>query len=70
MEILVETKKIGGSLGIILPKSVVEKENLKVKEKVRVEVRKGHNVGELLGLFKGWSRSTEEIIRDSKKGWK
>lgn len=69
MSVEVETRKIGGSIGIIIPKDVVAKENIRVHEKIIVEFKKLPVVGDFFGLA-AWKRSTEEIMRDVKRGWK
>lgn len=45
------------------------KENIKVNEKIMLEFKKAPVVGDFLGLAT-WKRSTEEIMRDAKRGWK
>jgi len=40
MEAEVRTKKIGGSIGIIIPNRIVQKEKIGVNEKVRVDFQK------------------------------
>ncbi len=69
MEIEVETKRIGGSLGIIIPHNVVEMENIKPKEKIVIELKRAHTVGDIFGKIK-WTKTTEEMMKEVRKGWK
>lgn len=57
----------GNSLGIILPKSLVEQEELKEGEEVEVTVRKISNIREVRGKypFKNLQREKDEMRR----GW-
>ncbi len=57
----------GNSLGIILPKSLVEQEELKEGEEVEVSVRKISNVREVRGKypFKNLQHEKDEMRR----GW-
>ena len=58
----------GNSLGIVLPKALVEEEGLKEGEEVEVTVRKTSDVRTLRGKFpfKDLQREKEEM----KRGWK
>ena len=51
MEIIAQTRKIGGSLVVTLPKLAVKQEGLTVNQVVRVEIKKIKNNG--FGLFHG-----------------
>ena len=65
---LVKTKKIGKSLGVILPKDLVQKENLKSREEVLITIERKQNVlKEMFGAIK-FKRPIEEIIKESRKG--
>jgi len=59
-------KSWGNSLGVIVPKEKVEKEDLKTEQEVKVVItpKKMLKVENILGKLKKWKRSTEEIMRD------
>ena len=64
MEIETETRKWGSSLGIIIPKKIVKKENLKQKQKIRilaVETESKTRVKDVFGKLK-FKRPTQEIL--------
>ncbi|MBS3137337.1 AbrB/MazE/SpoVT family DNA-binding domain-containing protein [Candidatus Woesearchaeota archaeon] len=63
-------KKWGSSLGIIIPKEIAQKRNIKENEKIIVEIKKGVLAKEFFGLFKGWNKSTDELKKEMKQGWK
>ena len=69
MKFETQTKKWGSSLGIILPKSIVEAHHIKEKEKIVVEIKKKHLVKEFFGMVPEWKTSTQNIKREMKKGW-
>lgn len=69
MEVEVEAKRMGGSIGIIIPKDIVEQENILPKEKIRIEIKKKHTVGDLFGLLKDWKTPTSDILKEARKGW-
>ena len=65
-----KAKRWGSSLGIILPKSIVEKQRIKEKDKVSVEIKNGHLVKEFFGIARGWKKSTQQIKDEMQAGWK
>ena len=69
VEIEVKTKEWGSSLGIILPKPLVDEVGIKANETIIVDVRKGHKAKEFFGLLKGWKRNTQEIKDEARAGW-
>lgn len=67
VEVLI--KKWGNSVGVILPKALVEKQGLKENEKVLVEVVKEANLEHLFGSLK--RKMTGQEFKDVvRKGWK
>lgn len=52
MAIEVTLKKWGNSMGIILPKEVIEEKNLKEKDKIMIEVVKKANLKKHFGSLK------------------
>ena len=71
MEIEVITKKWGGSLGAILPKSFVEDKKLQENEKITIEVKKRPLAGDLFGAVPHITRqkTAQQLKDDAKKGW-
>lgn len=69
MEVELVTKKWGSSLGIILPKAIVEKEQIKENETILVEIKKRHFAKEFFGILSDWKKSTDTIKEEMKKGW-
>lgn len=67
MEIEARTKKWGSSLGIVIPKSLVERENLKKDQLIKilaVETEKKTKVKDIFGKLK-FKRSTQEILDET-----
>lgn len=62
-------RKWGNSLGIIIPREIVEEENLSENESIIIDIKKKHLAKEFFGLLAGWKRSTEELKKEMKKGW-
>ena len=64
-EAILETKKWGNSIGVILPKEVLEKENIHENEKIFVLVRKQRNVvAETFGMAKGKLTIPTQKLKD------
>lgn len=64
-----EVRKWGNSLGIIIPKETVKKENIREKEKIRfIIVRDSNVLKETFGMVKGkWKKSAQEIKDQARK---
>ncbi len=67
-EAILETKKWGNSIGVILPKEILEKENIQGEhEKVFVLVRKSEKTaGETFGALRHvkWKKSTKQMMNE------
>lgn len=69
MEIELKAKKWGNSIGVVLPKEVVDEVGIKPEETIVVDVKKSLKVKDVFGLFKRWKRSAQEIKDEARKGW-
>ena len=58
METLTKTRKIGGSLVVTLPKTLVDEEGLKPNQTVSITIKKVRKSG--FGMFKGIGPFTKE----------
>ncbi len=62
-------KKWGNSMGVILPKSLIEKESLKENDAVAIEVIKKADFSEIFGTLK--RKVSGQKFKDiARKGWK
>ncbi|MEK6887954.1 MAG: hypothetical protein AABX14_03355 [Candidatus Aenigmatarchaeota archaeon] len=68
-EIECKTMKIGGSLGIIIPKDVVEKEDLGPSQTIRVKISKQVKVRDVFGSLPDWKTPTQKLKDEVRKGW-
>ena len=70
MEIKVKVRRWGSSMGVILPKSVVEANRIKDNDEITLEIKKQTVANELFGKYPITSgRTTQEIKDEMKKGW-
>lgn len=69
MEAELVTKKWGSSLGIVLPKAIVEKEHIRENDIIVVEIKKRHFAKEFFGILPRWKKSTDNIKEEMKRGW-
>ena len=70
MEVESKTRKWGNSLGVIIPKEIVDKQNIKENENIIFSIKKKLLVSEVFGALKGWKRPAQEIKDEMRKGWK
>ena len=68
MAIEVTVKKWGNSIGVILPKELVRKENLEENKKIIIEVVKEANLVKLFGSLKK-KISGQEFKDMVREGW-
>lgn len=63
------TIKVGGSIGVILPKEFVRKERIKPGQNIRIEIKKQVKVKDVLGMFPDWKTPTQKLKDEARKGW-
>ena len=68
-EIETMTRKWGNSLGITLPKKIIEQEHLRENQKVIVEIHRVIDTRRLRGLVK-FKKTAQQIKDDMRAGWK
>lgn len=65
-----EVRRWGHSFGVILPKTIAKKLDLKEHETVELKIKKGGtDLMKSFGSLK-FSESTKKIIKEIKEGWK
>jgi len=67
-EVVVTARKWGNSIGITLPKEMVEKEKIRENDKIVVEIKKVSSLKALFGTMKS-KKSTQQIKDEMRKGW-
>ena len=69
VEIETRTRKWGSSIGLVLPKKIVDEIGIKPDETITIEVKKRPLAKEFFGLLKDWKRPTQEIMDGVRAGW-
>jgi len=70
VEIQAKTRKWGSSIGVVLPKALVEEAGIKPNETIRIDVKKAIKVGDVFGMFPRFSKKSAQEIKDEmRKGW-
>ena len=65
-----QVKKWGNSLGVILPKELVEKQHLKENDKVDILIVKEADLSDMYGALKGKVKMSGQEFKDFvRKGW-
>ncbi|MEK6917979.1 MAG: hypothetical protein AABW51_03455 [Nanoarchaeota archaeon] len=62
-------KKWGNSMGIILPKELVEKEQLRENKKIFIDIIKEADFSDIFGLVKNRKMSGQKMKDISRKEW-
>ena len=71
MEIRTVARRWGSSIGIIIPKSVVDENRIRENEEVIIEVRKPIFARDLFGRHPEWKskKTTQELKDEARRGW-
>ncbi len=69
VEISCKTKKWGSSIGIIIPKDIVDKERIKLGDKIIVEIKKRPIAKEFFGMLSEWKEDPQKLKDEARKGW-
>ena len=66
---MVIAKKWGNSVGVILPKEMVEKQDIKVGDDIAINIFKKGNLRDIFGTLK--TKMTAQELKDfAREGWK
>ena len=70
MEIKTIAKRWGSSIGVILPKAVVEANRIRENDKVIIDVKNRPLAKQFFGRFKGkFKKSAQELKDEARRGW-
>jgi len=67
MEVKAIAKKWGSSIGIIIPKEVVDAKRIKENDKITIEIKTRPLAGEMFGMLKGWRIDAQKVKDDIRK---
>lgn len=68
-ELECRTRKIGGSIGVILPKELVQKEGIGPDQNIIIEIKKNVKVRDVFGMFPEWKTPIQKLKDEARKGW-
>lgn len=68
MQAIVKAKKIGGSVGVIIPREIVEKEHIKPEDTVEIKVKRKDSLESIWGILKDIKKPTQQIMKEIDEG--
>ncbi len=68
METLVKARRIGGSIGVIIPAGVIAKERIREDDMIKLRVEKTVDLGFMWGKGKDIIKSTDELMNEIDEG--
>ncbi len=68
MQSVVKARKIGGSIGIILPREIVERERIGSDDTLKITIEKTADLNFLWGRWKDVKKSTSKIMEEIDEG--
>ncbi len=70
MEVVCKPRRWGNSLGITIPKEIIEKEKIKEGEEITVDIKKKKlSLSEFFGKLKGAKIDAQKLKDESRKIW-
>ena len=71
MEIKTTAKKWGSSIGVIIPKEVVDAKKIKENDKITIEIKARPLAGDMFGRFPMLTsgKSAQELKDEIREGW-
>lgn len=67
-EIEVQTRKWGNSLGVTIPKKIIEQEHLGENQTITIEIKKAANIKVLFNSMK-FTKSAQQLKDEMREGW-
>ena len=68
MEVKVKARKFGGSIGIIIPREVIEKERINVDDDLEINIEKKADLNFMWGICKDVKIPTDQIMKEIDEG--
>ena len=68
-DVICKAKKWGSSLGVVIPKIVVEKEHISEGEEIVITIKKQHLAKEFFGILSDWKKSAQKLKDEAREGW-
>ena len=68
MEVIVKARKIGGSIGVIIPSGIVARERIKEDDDLKIKVRKTSDLSFMWGKDSDVRESTDGIMKEIDEG--
>ena len=68
MEMQLKAKRMGGSIGIIIPRIVITKERIQVNDSINIKIEKTADLSFMFGKGKGIKKSTSQIMNEIDEG--
>lgn len=63
-----KAKRMGGSIGIIIPQIVITKERIQVNDSINIKIEKTADLSFMFGKGKGIKKSTSQIMNEIDEG--
>ena len=70
METRTRLKAWGNSLGVIIPREIIMKNDLKENEEITIKIEKNTNLKNIFGKGKGLKIDSQKMKEEGRKSWK
>lgn len=62
MQAITKAKRVGGSIVVVIPKEIVEKERIQVDDTLKIKVERKDNLNSLWGILKDVKIPAQKIM--------
>ena len=64
-----KVKAWGNSIGVIIPRGIVDEERIEAGDDIVIEVRKKKKLKDLFGTLREWKIDSQKMKDELRKGW-
>lgn len=65
-----KVKTWGSSLGVVIPRDVVQRKHLRAGEEIILDIRKKRTLHDIFGSLKDWTVDTQKMKDQMRKEWR
>jgi len=69
MKLQTVLRKWGNSIGVVIPREIIEKERLREGEEVIIDIENKNDLKNIFGSLKDWRINSQKMKEELRRGW-
>jgi len=69
MKLQTVLRKWGNSIGVVIPREIIEKERLREGEEVIIDIENKNDIKNIFGSLKDWRINSQKMKEELRRGW-